>query len=175
MASPLRIQLVNGWYHLTARGNERREIHRDSRDYRHFLELSAQWPQRCRIVLAAYVLMPNHYHLLVRTPAANLSAAMQWLNVSYSVWFNRRHQRAGRLLQGRAVGDVRQRARGLGPGPSDGPGAAGGGIDVARDLPGDGRAALRGGKPGGEAVGRSARPRPGAAVRPERDGANVEC
>ena len=45
--------------------------------------------------------MDNHFHLLLETPEANLSRAMQWLNVSYTVWFNRRHQRAGHLLQGR--------------------------------------------------------------------------
>ena len=45
--------------------------------------------------------MPNHYHLLVETPAGNLSRAIQWLNSSYGVWFNRRHQRVGHLLQGR--------------------------------------------------------------------------
>ena len=41
--------------------------------------------------LHAYVLMSNHYHLLVQTPHANLSRAVQWLNVAYVVWFNRRH------------------------------------------------------------------------------------
>src|SRR6266705_1184467 len=45
--------------------------------------------------------MDNHYHCLLETREANLSRAMQWLNVSYTVWFNRRHQRAGHLLQGR--------------------------------------------------------------------------
>jgi hypothetical protein len=45
--------------------------------------------------------MDNHFHLLIETPEANLSRAMQWLNVSYSVWFNRRHNRAGHLFQGR--------------------------------------------------------------------------
>jgi hypothetical protein len=45
--------------------------------------------------------MPNHYHLLGETSEANLSRAMQWLNVSYTVWFNRRHQRVGHLFQGR--------------------------------------------------------------------------
>src|SRR5260221_14047608 len=45
--------------------------------------------------------MPNHYHLLVQTPPANLSQAVQWLNVSYSVWFNRRHRRVRPLFQGR--------------------------------------------------------------------------
>ncbi len=45
--------------------------------------------------------MDNHYHLLVETLEANLSRAMQWLGVSYSVWFNRRHKRVGHLFQGR--------------------------------------------------------------------------
>ncbi|MEY2409502.1 MAG: hypothetical protein QOF48_2172 [Verrucomicrobiota bacterium] len=45
--------------------------------------------------------MPNHFHLLVETPEANLSRTGQWLNVSYSVWFNRRHQRSGHLFHGR--------------------------------------------------------------------------
>ena len=54
--------------------------------------------------VAAYVLMGNHYHLILQTPWANLSAAMQWLKVGYTVWFNRRHRRAGHLLQGRFKG-----------------------------------------------------------------------
>ncbi|HVM62946.1 MAG TPA: transposase, partial [Verrucomicrobiae bacterium] len=49
----------------------------------------------------AYVLMDNHYHLLVETPQTNLSQAMHWLGVSYTVWFNRRHGRVGHLFQGR--------------------------------------------------------------------------
>ena len=53
------------------------------------------------MVVHAYVLMNNHYHLLMETPRANLSQTMQWLNVSYSVWFNRRHRRVGHLFQGR--------------------------------------------------------------------------
>ena len=47
------------------------------------------------------MLMKNHFHLLVQTKEANLSRAIQWLGVSYSVWFNRRHQRSGHLFQGR--------------------------------------------------------------------------
>jgi REP element-mobilizing transposase RayT len=101
MARPLRIELPGGRYHVTARGNERRDIFRDDRDRRHFLELLGQLPERFGTVVHAYVLMANHYHLLLETPEANLSRTGQWLNVSYSVWFNRRHNRAGHLFQGR--------------------------------------------------------------------------
>jgi hypothetical protein len=56
---------------------------------------------RYSIQVHAYVLMSDHYHLLVRTPEANLSAALQWLNVAYSIWWNRRHGRSGHLFGGR--------------------------------------------------------------------------
>jgi len=101
MARLLRINLAGAWYHVTARGNEQKPIYRQERDRVHFLELLAPWQERFRLRLHAYVLMDNHYHLLLETSEANLSRAMQWLNVSYTVWFNRRHQRAGHLLQGR--------------------------------------------------------------------------
>lgn len=101
MARPLRIERVNGWYHVTARGNERREIYRDNRDRRHFCELLAEMVPRFHLALHAYVLMDNHYHLLLQLREANISRAVQWLNVSYSLWFNRRHERSGHLFQGR--------------------------------------------------------------------------
>lgn len=101
MARPLRIEQPGGWYHCTARGNEQRPIFREDRDRQHFCERLAETVERFRLVLHAYVLMPNHYHLLLETPEPNLSRAMQWLNVSYSVWFNRRYQRNGHLFQGR--------------------------------------------------------------------------
>jgi putative transposase len=101
MARPLRIERPGGRYHVTAGGNERKPIYREDSDRAHFLELLAEATERFGIRVHAYVLMDNHYHLLVETPEANLSRAMQWLNVSYSVWFNRRHDRVGHLLRGR--------------------------------------------------------------------------
>src|SRR5579883_3263070 len=69
--------------------------------YQFQLELLAEATERFSLRIHAYVLMDNHFHLLLETPELNLSRSMQWLNVSYSVWFNRRHQRAGHLFQGR--------------------------------------------------------------------------
>ncbi len=57
--------------------------------------------QRFDIDVCVYVLMGNHYHLLLRTPRANLSRAMQWLGVTYTNRFNARHSRSGHLFQGR--------------------------------------------------------------------------
>jgi len=101
MARPLRIEKEGGWYHVTSRGNERKPIYQDERDREHFLELLAEMVSRFRVRLHCYVLMDNHYHLLLELTEANLSRAVQWLNVSYCVWYNRRHGRNGHLLQGR--------------------------------------------------------------------------
>ena len=101
MARHLRVNVVDGWYHVTTRGIERRVVFADERDHEHFLELLPELVSRYGVKIHAYVLMQNHYHLLVQTPHANLSRAMQWLNVSYGVWFNRRRDRVGPVFQGR--------------------------------------------------------------------------
>jgi REP element-mobilizing transposase RayT len=81
----LRIERPGGRYHVSARGNERKAIYRVDGDRAHFLELLAQATEQFGIRVHAYVLMDNHYHLLIETPEANLSRALQWLNVSYSM------------------------------------------------------------------------------------------
>ena len=108
MARALRLQCPGGRFHLTARGNERRKIFRDDGDRFHFLELLSELGERFGIRVHAYVLMENHYHLLLETPEPTLSRAMQWCNVSYSVWFNLRHRRSGHLFQGRFGADLVQ-------------------------------------------------------------------
>jgi REP element-mobilizing transposase RayT len=84
-----------------ARGNERREIFRDDNDRRRFLEAVGEAVERFGAVVHVYCLMPNHYHLIVETPRANLSQTMAWLQTTYTVRFNRRHRRTGHLFQGR--------------------------------------------------------------------------
>src|SRR3954454_6575199 len=80
MARALRLEIVAGRYHVTSRGNERRAIFRQDADRFHFLELCAQLPVRFGVRLHAFVLMDNHYHLVIETREANLSRAIQWLN-----------------------------------------------------------------------------------------------
>jgi REP element-mobilizing transposase RayT len=90
MARPLRIERAGAWYHVTARGVERRLIYMDDRDRRRWL---AEAVPLFRLVVHGYVMMSNHYHLILETRAANLARAMQWLQTCYSMGFNRRFRR----------------------------------------------------------------------------------
>src|SRR4029077_3569093 len=83
MARPLRLDIEGGWYHVINRGLEKRQIFPDERTNLHFLDLLSVLPTRFGLRIHAYVLMGNHYHLQIETPKANLSQAIQWLNVSY--------------------------------------------------------------------------------------------
>ncbi len=101
MARPFRCQYEGAIYHVTVRGNERRAIFRDDRDRRGLVDRLRALLDVHHVALYAYVLMPNHYHLVICTPRANLSRFMQQLNTSYTVYFNRRHRRWGHLFGGR--------------------------------------------------------------------------
>ena len=101
MARPIRVEFENAVYHVTARGNERREIYRDDDDRNCFLDTLETAVERFGLVIHAYCLLPNHYHLLLQTPRGNLSDSIGWLQTTYSVRFNRRHARSGHLFQGR--------------------------------------------------------------------------
>ena len=101
MARPLRIEFENAIYHLTARGNERRPVFRADGDRKQFLTLLARSCERFEVSLLVLVLMGNHFHLVGQTHRGNLSRWMHWLMVSYTTWFNWRHDRSGHLFQGR--------------------------------------------------------------------------
>ena len=101
MARPLRIEFPGALYHITARGNAGQDIFLDARDSRRFLDLLGEVATRLRWRCFAYCLMTNHYHLVVETPAPNLSHGMRQLNGRYTQAFNFRHQRDGHLFQGR--------------------------------------------------------------------------
>lgn len=101
MARQWRISFPGALYHIMSRGNERQEIFRSDEDRRMFLDLTGDFSERFQIDVFAYVLMDNHFHLLLRTREANLSKAMQWLGTTYTRKFNNRHDRSGHLFQGR--------------------------------------------------------------------------
>ena len=101
MARPLRIEYAGATYHVLARGNQGRAIYRDDQDRRRFLETLGEACAKAGWRIHAYVLMGNHYHLLLETPEANLVAGMKWLQGTYTQRYNGRHQLRGHLFQGR--------------------------------------------------------------------------
>ena len=101
MARPLRVEYAGAAYHVMARGNQGDAIFQDDRDRRRFLETLAEACEKTGWRIHAYVLMANHYHLLVETPEANMVAGMKWLQGTYTQRYNRRHKLFGHLFQGR--------------------------------------------------------------------------
>lgn len=101
MARPLRITYEGAVYHVTIRGNERKSIFRDDDDRDRFVLKLAQSVQSYDVRLYLYCLMVNHAHFLLETARGNLSRFMQCLQTAYTVYFNRKHNRSGHLMQGR--------------------------------------------------------------------------
>ncbi len=101
MARPLRLEYPGAVYHITSRGNAKEDIFFDEVDREVFLKVLGTTVIHQGWALHAYCLMGNHYHLLVETPAPNLSRGMRQLNGLYTQRFNRRHERVGHVLQGR--------------------------------------------------------------------------
>jgi len=101
MARPLRIEFEGAVYHVTARGNERRKIFFSKRDYEKYKEYIAEAKEKYHFILHCYVLMTNHYHLLIETPEKNLSKIMHHINSSYTTYTNVKTKRSGHLFQGR--------------------------------------------------------------------------
>ncbi len=101
MSRPLRIQYPNAWYHVLNRGRRGESIFLEDRDYNAFIDLLKDAAEMWRIRIGAYCLMPNHYHILVQTPEANLSRCMRHINGVYTQRFNRFHSCEGQLFRGR--------------------------------------------------------------------------
>jgi putative transposase len=78
MSRQWRIEFPGALYHVLSRGNGSQDIFHSDDDRQLFLGLLEELSERFDIEVYAYVLMNNHYHLLIKTIAANLSKAMQW-------------------------------------------------------------------------------------------------
>ena len=101
MARPIRIQYPGAFYHIMSRGSDRLNIFNDTLDYQDFLLVFFDTINRYNWTCYAYCLMPNHYHLLIKTHEANLSLGMRQLNGVYTQNYNIRYKRIGHLFQGR--------------------------------------------------------------------------
>lgn len=96
-----RIEYEGAVYHVMCRGNRREPVFRDDRDNEMFLDTLEEACGRCGWRVHAFVLMGNHYHLLLETPHANLVDGMRWLQGTYTKRFNIRHKVWGHLFQSR--------------------------------------------------------------------------
>ena len=101
MGRQLRIEYPCAHYHVTARGNERKDVFKSERDRDKFLFYLESAVLRYGAVIHSYCLMNNHYHLLLETPSGNLSQIMQHINGAYTNYFNAKRKRSGHLFQGR--------------------------------------------------------------------------
>ena len=101
MSRPLRIEYPGACYHVTARGNGGQALFTDVEDAVRFLALLGREVAQQGWLCHGYCLVENHYHLLIETPEPNLGRGMGRLNMRYSQWFGRRHDRQGHLFQGR--------------------------------------------------------------------------
>lgn len=109
MARPLRLVVENGHYHVTSRSWDRSPLFRDDEHRLEFLDRLSLTVERFAWQCLAYCLMGNHFHLVIRTPLANLPRGMQQLNSGYAQWFNRRGGRKGPVLEDRFHGPLIQR------------------------------------------------------------------
>jgi len=101
MPRKVRIEYEGATYHVMSRGNQRQAIFADDRDREVFLKTVGETCERTGALIYSYVLMGNHYHLLMNTPRGNLVAAMQWLQSTYTARYNARHRECGHLFAGR--------------------------------------------------------------------------
>ena len=93
MSRPWRIQYSGAIYHIMSRGVDKGKIFFSNDDYIRFLSYLEKAVEKFKIEIFAFVLMTNHYHLLLRTNEPNISKVMQWLQTSYSIYYNRKRNR----------------------------------------------------------------------------------
>lgn len=101
MPRKLRIEYEGAIYHVMNRGDRREAIFLEDADRVLFLETLGQACGKTGWQVHACCLMPNHFHLVVETPRANLVAGMKWFLGTYTARFNRRHKLFGHLFSGR--------------------------------------------------------------------------
>jgi len=101
MARKRRIEFLGAFYHVLARGNNKQVVFKDEQDYKVYISRIKRYQKRYNFILYAYVLMPNHVHLLIETGAMPLSKIMQGIQQSYTIYFHKKYNSVGHLFQGR--------------------------------------------------------------------------
>jgi len=115
MARRLRLEAVEGVYHVINRGNYRAPVFRSDRTKAAFLRCLEEACARTGWRVHAWCIMSNHYHLAVATPQADLGEGMRWLQGTFATRFNQLRNERGHLFQGRYKSLVVDPGEGLGP------------------------------------------------------------
>ena len=101
MARPLRIEYPGASYHILNRGNHQETVFKSPEDYKLFLWKLAYFAELFEVRIYSYCLMPNHFHLFLKTEHANLSKFMQSFLTSFSISINRKYSKTGHIFHGR--------------------------------------------------------------------------
>ena len=101
MARPLRVEYPGAFYHVISKGNAGEKVFKTKKDKEKFLEYLEKDVELFSVIIHSFCIMTDHYHLLIETPLANLSTAVQWLNGSYATYYSKRHKRDGQVFHGR--------------------------------------------------------------------------
>ena len=96
-----RIDVPGALHHIIARGNERRKIFEDKKDCKEFLIRLGDILSGTETICYAWAIIPNHFHLFLRTGSFPIATIMRRLLTGYAMYFNRRHRRYGHLFQNR--------------------------------------------------------------------------
>ncbi len=96
-----RIDGALALHHIMVRGIERREVFGGDTDREHFVERLGEVVQETKTLCYAWALVPNHFHLLLRTGPVPISTVMRRLLTGYALWYNRAHRRHGHVFQNR--------------------------------------------------------------------------
>ena len=96
-----RIDAAGALHHIMVRGVERSRVFRSDADRDHFLERLGEILQETKTICYAWALIPNHFHLLLRTGPVPISTVLRRLLTGYALWYNLTHRRHGHLFQNR--------------------------------------------------------------------------
>lgn len=102
MPRTARVTIENGCYHIITRGNQKQRVFEDYGDYEKYLKLLTKYKNKYRFKFYCFCLMPNHVHLIIEVNNASLlNKIMRSLNLSYTLYFNLKHNKVGHLWQDR--------------------------------------------------------------------------
>jgi putative transposase len=101
MPRSVRVEYAGAVYHVMCRGDRREPIFTSDEDRRLMLSTVEETCERTGIWVHSYVLMPNHYHMLMETPEPNLVVGMKWFQGTYTQRYNSRYRQSGHVFQGR--------------------------------------------------------------------------